>query len=279
MKKTFVFFIMILLLLFLTGCEKIQRSVEKALGMEEFPVSIRDVASEPEPIISEPEVIKLEPEEVPIVIIPEPEPEPETFLESIRPQRFDHTVIRIPINAGSFQRELIRLSRQEYGLDAPIARFAAQIHAESTWRDSAVSPVGAKGIAQFMPQTAEWMNELFPNLRQYSMYSSDWSIRALLHYNKWHGARVRVDEKNECTYWHGIMRSYNGGLGHWQRELAAAEDKNDWRSIQKQCGISSRRSEANCRENLNYPIKILHELEHGYLTAGWGSHSAVCFGR
>lgn len=64
---------------------------------------------------------------------------------------------RIPTAAEQYRRTLVRSAHAEWGLSAPIATFAAQVHQESRWRADARSPVGAQGLAQFMPGTAEWI--------------------------------------------------------------------------------------------------------------------------
>ncbi len=43
--------------------------------------------------------------------------------------------------ANAYKSELLRESRYYLGLNAPIALFAAQIHAESLWNEKATSPV------------------------------------------------------------------------------------------------------------------------------------------
>lgn len=60
----------------------------------------------------------------------------------------------IPVEARQYQRELTRNARAVWGLNAPVSTFAAQIHQESQWNARARSPVGAQGLAQFMPTTA-----------------------------------------------------------------------------------------------------------------------------
>ncbi|MEX6730309.1 transglycosylase SLT domain-containing protein [Pseudomonas aeruginosa] len=69
---------------------------------------------------------------------------------------------RIPTAAEQYRRTLVRSAHAEWGLSAPIATFAAQVHQESRWRADARSPVGAQGLAQFMPGTAEWIAGLYP---------------------------------------------------------------------------------------------------------------------
>lgn len=55
----------------------------------------------------------------------------------------------IPAQALQHCFQLIREARVQWGMSAPTATFAAQIHQESTWNADAVSPVGAQGLAQF----------------------------------------------------------------------------------------------------------------------------------
>ena len=60
----------------------------------------------------------------------------------------------IPAQAERYRALLIREARVVWGMDAPVATFAAQIHQESMWRSDAVSRAGAQGLAQFMPKAA-----------------------------------------------------------------------------------------------------------------------------
>jgi soluble lytic murein transglycosylase-like protein len=63
--------------------------------------------------------------------------------------------------------------------------FAAQLHQESGWRPDAVSPVGAQGLAQFMPATADWISQLMPGLNSREPFNPAWAIRALVSYDRW----------------------------------------------------------------------------------------------
>ena len=69
-----------------------------------------------------------------------------------------------PQAALQYRDDVIRNARLEWGLSAPVADFAAQLHQESGWRPDAVSPAGAQGLAQFMPATADWISQLMPDL-------------------------------------------------------------------------------------------------------------------
>ncbi|MBP6897390.1 MAG: transglycosylase SLT domain-containing protein [Pseudacidovorax sp.] len=67
----------------------------------------------------------------------------------------------IPRDAERYQLTLKREAQRTWGLDAPVATFAAQVHQESRWRADARSPVGAQGLAQFMPSTASWIGGVY----------------------------------------------------------------------------------------------------------------------
>ncbi|WP_163769991.1 transglycosylase SLT domain-containing protein, partial [Proteus mirabilis] len=76
--------------------------------------------------------------------------------------------------------DVIRNARLEWGLSAPVADFAAQLHQESGWRPDAISPAGAQGLAQFMPATADWISQLIPMLSSREPFNPAWAIRALV---------------------------------------------------------------------------------------------------
>lgn len=86
-----------------------------------------------------------------------------------------------PQAALQYRDEVIRHARLEWGLSAPVADFAAQLHQESGWRPGAVSPAGAQGMAQFMPATADWISRTIPELRSREPFnpsglSGHWSV-------------------------------------------------------------------------------------------------------
>ena len=196
-----------------------------------------------------------------------------------------------PRVALKHRSELTRIAHAEWGLNAPVAAFAAQIHQESGWNPNAVSRVGAKGMAQFMPATARWwcdFNKLSVDECQPS--NPTWAMRGLVGYDKWLFARVHGGSDYD-KFW-AALRSYNGGLGHWQAEakiaLAGAQkdgsktrpydgasradaDKNtleDARAaIDAACG-RARRHVSHCAENLGYPRRILVEIMPRYASFG-----------
>ncbi|WP_018653017.1 transglycosylase SLT domain-containing protein, partial [Actinobacillus capsulatus] len=101
-----------------------------------------------------------------------------------------------PQAAKPYQRELTRNSHAIWGLKAPIALFAAQIHQESQWNVTALSHVGAQGLAQFIPQTADWIANLYPELANNQPYNPSWALRALVRYDYW--LYQRISAHTEC---------------------------------------------------------------------------------
>lgn len=66
------------------------------------------------------------------------------------------------------------------------------------------------------------------------------------------------------------LRSYNGGLGHWQQEAASTGLAQPSRAqVDAACG-SARRAAVHCKENLGYPHRILVVLQPRYLQWGPG---------
>lgn len=174
----------------------------------------------------------------------------------------------IPTGAVKYRADLLRIAHAEWGLDAPVAAFAAQIHQESGWNPAAVSKVGARGMTQFMPATAKWWCDLqrIPAI-ECQPANPVWSMRALVGYDRWLYERVRGESEFDRLW--GALRAYNGGLGHWQNEAAKALPAKDRASIDAACGRAKRHI-SFCPENLGYPHRILQVIQGRYLTWGRG---------
>lgn len=181
----------------------------------------------------------------------------------------------IPHDAEQYRRTLVRAAHAEWGLDAPIATLAAQVHQESAWRANARSQVGAQGLAQFMPTTSAWMAQLYPNtLGANQPFNPGWALRALVTYDRWLSQRIQA--RGSCEKWAFVLSAYNGGLGWVQKDTRQASakgaDKLAWfDSVERH---NAGRSAANFRENRNYPRAILLRWEPLYAAAGWGA--GVC---
>ena len=173
---------------------------------------------------------------------------------------------QVPTVAVKYRSDLVRVAHAEWGLDAPVAAFAAQIHQESGWNPAAVSRVGARGMAQFMPATAKWWCDLHSlSVVDCQPANPIWAMRALVGYDRWLFDRVRGESEFD-QFW-AALRAYNGGLGHWQAEAATVRPLKGRESIDAACG-SARRHISHCPENLGYPRRILMVLQTRY--TGWG---------
>lgn len=180
---------------------------------------------------------------------------------------------QVPQAALQYRSELVRNARAIWGLNAPVATFAAQVHQESAWKPGAVSRVGAQGLAQFMPATSQWIAGLYPALAANEPFNPSWSLRALVQYDAWIHARVAA--ATPCDRMAMVMSGYNGGLGWVQRDksLAARQGLDSqawWAAVET---VNAGRSTANWHENRDYPRRILLRLEPLYVAAGWGPGS------
>ncbi|QEW05639.1 transglycosylase SLT domain-containing protein [Nitrincola iocasae] len=179
---------------------------------------------------------------------------------------------QIPHSAHQYRNDLTRQARLIWGLNAPVALFAAQVHQESAWNVRAVSPVGAKGLAQFMPATAAWMPDIDRSLANPQPFNPTWSFRALARYNYWHFQRIKAD--TDCDRWAFTLSAYNGGLGWVLRDKARAAENGDsrWLYWDHTERYNAGRSAANFRENRDYVQRIIHRHQSHYAT--WGP--SVC---
>lgn len=173
----------------------------------------------------------------------------------------------VPRAALPYRALLIRSAHAVWGLDAPVAAFAAQVHQESAWRPDAVSRVGARGLAQFMPATARWVSTTDPLLSANQPFSPPWALRALVGYDLHLYLRTPARFEPADRMWLAL-RGYNGGEGHWRAEAAATGLRLPTRlQIDAACG-RARRAAMHCAENLGYPHRILVMLQPRY--ALWG---------
>lgn len=179
----------------------------------------------------------------------------------------DDAQAQVPVAAQRYRAELLRAAHAQWGLDAPVAALAAQVHQESGWEPRALSRTGAQGLAQFMPATARWWcasNGLAVDACQPE--NPAWALRAMVGYDRWLLERTPQGWPARDRFW-VALRAYNGGLGHWQaeRRQAGADTRV---AVDAACG-RARRARLHCAENLGYPERILTVLQPRY--AVWGS--------
>jgi soluble lytic murein transglycosylase-like protein len=180
---------------------------------------------------------------------------------------FSQAHAQVPAAAHQHRALLTRTAHAVWGLDAPTAVFAAQIHQESGWRPDAVSRVGAAGLAQFMPATSAWIASIDPQLASNQPFNPAWAMRAMVRYDLqlYQAAPTRYSPYDRMWV---ALRGYNGGPGHWQAEARASGVREPSREqVDAACG-KARRAALHCKENLGYPNRILEVLQPRY--ASWG---------
>ena len=174
--------------------------------------------------------------------------------------------------AGQYKHTLTQQSHYVWGLDAPVSSFAAQIHQESRWNPTARSPVGAAGLTQFMPATAQWIRGMDGQLSSGDVYNPVWAMRALVVYDQF--LYKKVSGSNPCERLAFAMSAYNGGLGWVNKRKARSPNPQICFGVT--CDINPGVSPASQRENAGYPRVILQTFEPLYVKAGWGR--GVCHG-
>ena len=173
----------------------------------------------------------------------------------------------IPRDAHQHKGQLKREAQRVWGLNAPVATFAAQIHQESRWRADARSPVGAQGLAQFMPATAQWIGGVYGDLGERAPMNPAWAIRGLVTYDKWLADRITAD--TPCEEMAFVLAAYNGGLGWVYKRQKLSPQPGV--CMGATCTINPGVSAASQRENQHYPEVILRKYEPLYQAWGRGS--------
>lgn len=180
--------------------------------------------------------------------------------------------VEIPPISLRHRTALERAAGDYFGLNAPVARLAAQIHQESLWQADAASPY-AQGLAQFAPATARWLPTVCPSVGEPDPWDAGWSIRAVACYDAW--LYAKAPRTDECNRWAFTLADYNGGQGWRAREQqlakAAGKDTAIWFD---QVEAFNARSRSAWKENRSYVRRILLMLEPAYIAAGWGGKGA-----
>lgn len=176
----------------------------------------------------------------------------------------------IPPQANEYRRDLIRLSRSVWGMDAPVSTLAAQIHQESSWRPAAVSSAGAKGLAQFMPATAAGLARDYADFAQ--PFDPRWSMLYQSRYMRRLYEQVAY-ARDDCERYAFALSSYNGGMKWVQRRQQMSV--NPAYCLYQTCEINPGILASNQRENSEYSKNILLRLTPVYYQAQWGA--AKCY--
>jgi soluble lytic murein transglycosylase-like protein len=172
---------------------------------------------------------------------------------------------QVPTDANRYRLTLIREARAAWGLNAPVAAFAGQIHQESGWNANATSPMGAVGMAQFMPSTSAWLSGLYPSLAEHAPRHPTWAIRAMVTYDLRQYRAVRK-ANDDCQRFAFALSAYNGGLAWVHRRQAISTQPGTCFGLT--CTLNPGIRPAAQAENEAYPRRVL--LVHQKLYANWG---------
>lgn len=176
---------------------------------------------------------------------------------------------RIPSLAYRLKRTVRGEVNYHWGLDQDGTVFYAQIHQESSWNPDAKS-VYASGLAQFTPDTADWISRLYPaDLGENNPLDVRWAIRALVMYDKWLYEKTTYAETTD-DQWSFTLSGYNGGSG-WidrDRKLAVQNGRSDKKWV---CNVQhfSNRADWAIRENRDYVEKISNKWVPLYKKGGF----------
>lgn len=171
--------------------------------------------------------------------------------------------------AEPYRATITREANFRFGIPAPVPVIAAQIQQESAWNPYARSRVGAAGLMQFMPSTAEWA-AVQGGFGTVDAFNPAWSIRAGVWYDRWLWNRIAA-HNTSCDRWHFTLSAYNGGLGWVNRRQARSPDPGSWPVTGL---INPGIHPANQHENQTYSERILYRHQPQFAT--WGK--TACLG-
>ena len=178
----------------------------------------------------------------------------------------------IPAACHQWQRPLTRIAQFHHGWNAPVSLYGAIIRQESSCRHNARSPVGALGLAQFMPGTVQHVGELDRSLRGWDPLNPAQSLQALLIYYRWLDRQAaRLPAADACQQAAFSLSGYNGGFGWTQRDVRLCRAATGCDPLQWFGHVehhTARAAWAN-RENRHYVQVILKRWQPDFVRAGW----------
>lgn len=150
-----------------------------------------------------------------------------------------------------------------FGIPPPVPVIVSQVHQESSFRADAVSPVGAAGLMQLMPQTAQWIATQ-AGFGIAAPFNPQWNLRSGIWYDRFLFDRVRAPN-SPCDRWLFALASYNGGEGWTLKRQARSASPGSWAVTGN---INPGITEANQRENAFYGPRIIYALQPKYAQLG-----------
>lgn len=197
------------------------------------------------------------------------------FIVMLMAHRAEAAPVQVPDSAALYRHYVEQAASDVWGVEASPARLAAQIHQESSWQTGARSTVGAQGLAQFMPATAKWIAQQFPDqLGDFDPWDPRQAALAAALYDHW--LLVRNDGATQCDCWAFALSAYNGGEARLHAEQIKAGNLGaNSRRWFGEVAVFRARGVAAWQQNRGYVNRILRVLEPAYIADGW-SGTAVC---
>lgn len=206
----------------------------------------------------------------PIPPAPTPKPRTAIVVDAAKPLPASPAMPGVPRDALKYQRDLVGIARAVWGINAPIATFAGQVHQESTWKADARSRTGAAGLAQFMPRTSDWISGLYRDeLGGNEPLNPAWALRALTRYDKHLYDRVRRFD-SDCDRMKFTLSDYNGGSGWRMKRQDRSPDAGNYETTS---AINPGIGAANQKENQEYALRIVYRWQPLYHAWGLGACS------
>jgi membrane-bound lytic murein transglycosylase MltF len=179
------------------------------------------------------------------------------------------TIVLVFSGSASWARHSLGVDRYDDQIQQSVRKYwghfpnwqfwKSQLYQESVFDPEAVSPVGARGLAQFMPATWDQIaREL--GLGNISPHESKYAITAGAYYmaklsRSWKSKRSNIDRHRLA------MASYNAGMGNLLKAQKACGGQNSYHQIiaclPEITGIHSKETITYVRRIEEYTFRIL----------------------
>ncbi len=138
----------------------------------------------------------------------------------------------------------------------PEGLFRKMIWIESEFNSTAVSPRGAMGLGQLMPETAKELGlRIGPDKKEGSVWHPESNLDASARYMKWLHTQFEKKGVEEGEAWRFSAAAYNAGIGNISKAMQRVENANskEWENVAQRLPEVTGRSS---RETLNYITRL-----------------------
>jgi soluble lytic murein transglycosylase-like protein len=142
--------------------------------------------------------------------------------------------------------------------------YLAQMEQESSCRVGIKASDGGEGVAQFMPNTANDISRLYPQLGTPQPYNTAWAIPALIRFDTYLGQHVKGAD--DCQRRAAALKAYNAGPGYVQQAQRKSPQPEIWFGVTEY--VPTRQSAKNFEYSRLYPRWILLDRQPNYRLTG-----------